>query len=379
MKYFSQSKLDVQSNFFLYSIYIASFVSFFIINKTFYFNIFFESLLILIFLFNFNGKTIKKIVTSFFLLNIAYLSISFLYSVSYNGDNVKDFLLIYKTFIYLIILPFIIDYKILSLKSFLVFFKFIVSLFLAKYIISKLFFDQHRPIVFAENNFELMFLALLLYLYFIVKGKVEFVYQFAIAVIYLLSASISGILILIFVLSVINYRLIKKKSVYVLVALIILTLLAVIVLKERTNGSLDLTTNTRYEFLLIFFNETRDWNVIDFLFGSGRITALSEYACYSQYYWTSGLFSYNNNGQCYSVILHSYLLRVIFDHGILGFLFIILFTIKIIINAGYKYKDALVIIGIAIINGLSVSAFNSIYFITGIVFYLILKRRICSL
>ncbi len=39
------------------------------------------------------------------------------------------------------------------------------------------------------------------------------------------------------------------------------------------------------------------------------------------YYQT--LFSYAGDGRCYSVILHSFIMRVIYDHGIIGFAFLI--------------------------------------------------------
>jgi hypothetical protein len=201
------------------------------------------------------------------------------------------------------------------------------------------------------------------------------VYQIAITAIFLLSGSISGGLILIFVLGVINFKHIKKKTIYIIPFSIVLILFIIIVIKDRTYGTYDITTNTRYEFLLLFINETKNWSIFDLLIGAPRITSLSDYACYSQYRWTAGLFSYEDNGECYSVIFHSYILRVIHDHGILGLLFIVCFIFKIIISAGYKHKTALVIIAIALINGLSVSAFNSIYFVTGLFFFLILNKK----
>tara|TARA_R110001583_G_scaffold142130_2_gene294411 strand:+ start:1195 stop:1965 length:771 start_codon:yes stop_codon:yes gene_type:complete len=240
--------------------------------------------------------------------------------------------------------------------------------------ISTIIFNSNRPILFYENNFELMFLALLLYLYFVLKGKVEFIYQFIIGLTFLLSASISGLIILFFVLFFINYNIIVKKIFYLVPIFVALCLVAASVIAQRTGGEIDLTKNVRFKFLLIFLNETKDWNFFDFLVGSDRISALSREACSSLSYWQS-LFSYKNDGTCYSVILHSYILRVIYDHGVLGLFFIIGYLFKLIKVAKYKSKHAFVIIGVVFINGLSVSSFNSIYFIMGLLFFLVISRQ----
>ncbi|MGS2762733.1 hypothetical protein [Sinomicrobium sp. M5D2P9] len=138
-------------------------------------------------------------------------------------------------------------------------------------------------------------------------------------------------------------------------------------------GALDIEKTDRFKFLMVFVDEIREWSIINYLFGADRITALSAEACSKLGYYQS-LFSYSGDGSCYSVIFHSYILRAIYDHGIIGFILISVFVYFVITLSGFERKQALVIVGIALLNGLSVSSFNSVYFALGISFYLIIDR-----
>lgn len=353
---------------------MVSFIGLLVYSYNPLFNIFFEAFLLLLVFLSLGRVTIKTKIVEIFIVNIAYIVVSLIYAIFFYQDNIKDFLLIYKIFIYLFILTFLIDKTFLSIKRFNLFFKYIVILFFAKYLLSILIFGDRRPTLFYENNFELMLLSLLFYLYFIINGKVKFIYQLLISLTFLLSASISGILILLFILPIINYKLIVEKIVYILPVCILLVIGIVGVLFKRMGGEIDFTTNVRYKFLMRFLDETKNWSFYRYFIGAERISALSEATCRNLGYWKT-LFSYKKDGTCYSVILHSYLLRVIYDHGIIGFLFIISYIVKIFTSAGYSIKNASVILGVVLINGLSVSSFNSIYFIIGIVFFLIIEKN----
>jgi hypothetical protein len=123
----------------------------------------------------------------------------------------------------------------------------------------------------------------------------------------------------------------------------------------------------RYKFMQIFFYETKDWSIFQYMIGAPRITPLSDYAQKALSPWEN-LFSYSGNGDCYSVILHSYLLRVIFDHGIIGLICIIFFTYKILMMSNVNKKIIWVTIAIFMLNGLSVSSFNSVFFPISMIF-----------
>jgi hypothetical protein len=80
------------------------------------------------------------------------------------------------------------------------------------------------------------------------------------------------------------------------------------------------------------------------------------------------LFSRSGNGTCYSVVFHSFLLRAIFDHGILGLVFIIFSAYKLLVVSGVRKGAAVVFVAIVIINGLSVSSFNNLFYAVSTVF-----------
>ncbi|WP_298532305.1 hypothetical protein [uncultured Algibacter sp.] len=189
-----------------------------------------------------------------------------------------------------------------------------------------------------------------------------------------MSKSISGLLILLFVLGMINVKHILKKIYIIIPSILLLGVSVVYVLKDRLGGELDFSKNTRFQFLTVFLKEIENWTFLNYLFGASRITPLSENACRRLGYWQS-LFSYSGDGSCYSVVLHSYIFRVIFDHGFIGLLFICYFVYSIIIRSGFSRTNGLIVLGIVFINGISVSSFNSVYFALGIMFFLIVKKH----
>ncbi|WP_216073902.1 hypothetical protein, partial [Acinetobacter baumannii] len=90
------------------------------------------------------------------------------------------------------------------------------------------------------------------------------------------------------------------------------------------------------------------------------ITALSPESCRSLSFYDV-LFSYSGNGSCYSVILHSYFFRVIFDHGAFGLVLLFSFLAVALRKYGYSKMDVGVVIGILSASALSVSAMNSVF------------------
>jgi hypothetical protein len=256
---------------------------------------------------------------------------------------------------------------------FFYFYRFLLVIFAVKYL-SIFMFSNLRPTLFYENNFELMMLALLFYLYAVLKGEVSVKHQLTVSVIFLISKSISGILILMFVLGMVNRKYLLKKIHLVIPGLVFIGISGLYILKNRLGGELDFTNNVRFKFLTVFLKEIKDWNFINYLFGAPRITNLSIDACEKLGYWQS-LFSYSGDGSCYSVVLHSYIFRAIFDHGFVGLLFISYFVYAIILRSGFSKNDGFTVLGIIFLNGLSVSSFNSVYFAIGILFFLVVKKN----
>ena len=316
---------------------------------------------------------IHKKIFLLFSVSALYFILSAAYILIFTDGYILDFLLIYKFFVYAILLSILFKKQFVSETSFFHFYKFLVAVFALKYFFV-VFFKSSRPTLFFENNFELMLLSLVFYLYYVLKGKVSLKHQVIISVIFLLAQSISGLLILVFVLGMVNIKQILKKIHIVIPGIILLGVGTIYVLKDRLGGELDFRNNDRFKFLTVFLNEIENWDFINYLFGASRITPLSEGACRKLGYWQS-LFSYSGDGSCYSVVLHSYIFRVVFDHGFIGLLFICYFVYSIIIRSGFSRNDGLTVLGIVFINGISVSSFNSIYFVLGIMFFLIVKKN----
>lgn len=336
------------------------------------YNVFFEVfVLLLAFL---NCYKIDKKIIPLMLASVLYLAVSYIYAVTYRDAGILDFFMIYKFFIYAIMLSFFVGKKVIDQEWFSKFFKFLIWIFFFKYIISILVFRNFRPILFYENNYELMLLSLLLYLYYIVNKEVSNKIQIVMTLIFLMSGSKSGLLILLFVLGVINFHYLSKKAHIIIPSVMLLGVLTLEVFRIRMGGTFNIEKIDRFKFLMVFGNEVRDWSLSDFVFGADRITALSSDACAKLGYYQS-LFSYTGDGSCYSVIFHSYILRVIYDHGIMGLIFISLFVFYIVIISGFSKKEGLVVLGIAMLNGLSVSSFNSVYFVIGLIFYLMVRKN----
>lgn len=326
-------------------------------------------LMIMVFL---NLRKIHKKIFFVFSITLLYFFLSVTYILLFTQSNILDFLLIYKFFVYAIFLSIIFKKQIISKEDFFYFYKFLLSVFALKYLAITIF-NSSRPTLFFENNFELMMLALMFYLYYAFKGKVSIRHQVLISIIFVLSKSISGVLILMFVLMMVNIKQILKKIYIIIPGFIALVLAAIYILKDRMGGEIDFSQHTRFRFLIVFLDEIKNWNFSNYLFGAPRISHLSEEACEKLGYWDS-LFSYSGDGTCYSVVLHSYIFRSIFDHGFLGLLFILYFVYTIILRSGFTRNDGLAVLGIVLINGLSVSSFNSVYFAMGMLFYLITKN-----
>jgi hypothetical protein len=360
------------SRILFYSLFIITIVGVIIQSRVTFFNKYFEVFIFLLLALNF--FRINKKMLSVFILSIIYVLVSYVNAVVVKNAHILDFLLIYKFFIYVIPISFLTGKGIIEKSFFIKYFNFLVWAFILKYLISLFFFNDLRPILFHENNYELMFLSMLFYLKYVLKGYHSTVTdQFLLVAIFVLSGSRSALFILLFVLFIVNKKIILKKLHIIAPIAILLILLVIQVFIDRMYGNFDIMSIDRIRFFLLFLEETKTWGFIDYFIGANRITALSQETCNSLIWWDT-LFSYSGNGTCYSVILHSFIFRVIFDHGFLGLFFMMYIIYRAITVSGFSSKNALTLTIIVLINGLSVSSFNSIYFIIGLVFFLVLKN-----
>ena len=217
-----------------------------------------------------------------------------------------------------------------------------------------------RPGLLLENNFELALFC----------GTVAVLYRhmdrsrlWAIALLgalTVLSGSRSGAVAF---LIVALYALIQARSTNVFNRFLLVCLAPILVLiplwifgeRASPNGKID-----RLNFLDVFLQETKGWDIGTWLIGTTPITPLSDAACARLSYYNV-LFSSVGDGSCYSVILHAFVLRVVFDAGLLGLFFAFGVTWYVLRRAGVQFTLAACLILIAFANSLSVSGLNNPY------------------
>ncbi|EME9802031.1 O-antigen ligase family protein [Vibrio alginolyticus] len=315
----------------------------------------------------------RKLTFYFSFVSLVYIIVSYVGTLySFGQVNNVDFFIAYKSFFYIILLSPLVGKSYLSYSCFNYFFCFLIFCFLIKYILSRFVFGNPRPGLLDENNFELLFLLMMFLLSYSSEGKVSFWKLFLVGLIVLISGSRSGILSLLFVVFMMYDKKLTLKGVLAFLVFVVLAAISGFVLMQRLGGGLE--SIDRFLFLQLFINEVSDWNLMRYLFGNFALTPLSFYTCHNLSFFQT-LFSHQDNGTCYSVILHSYILRMIFDHGVLGLVFILTFTYRTLVASGYNLKFCIAVIGLICINGLSVSAFNSVFCFLGLLFMLVTSDR----
>lgn len=294
-----------------------------------------------------------------------YLVFSYLYAVSYRHANVLDFLMIYKSFVYLFFLTFLANKKLMPFLTVNWLGLAMFALFMLKYILLIGLGIEPRPILFMENNFELMFIYTLYLIRYGVNKEKYLHLLLVVGLITLLSLSRASLLMYSVLVLFVIYDSFKKTRVFIIpAAALILAALAYYIFSQRSKSLEDID---RFRFMLVWWSNVKDWSFWQWLVGAERVTPLSEYSCHVMSYFKN-LFSFSKNGTCYSVILHSFLFRVLYDHGILGLIYIIYATYALLRKSRLRTDITLVFIAIVLINGLSVSSFNNLFFAISMVF-----------
>lgn len=217
-----------------------------------------------------------------------------------------------------------------------------------------------RPGLFLENNFEIaLFVGLIVVVYrFLGRGRIYAV--LLMGGLTLLGGSRSGAVAFLFLALFAIFQgrqaniFVKYMKVLLIPALIAIP---VWIFQQRANGA---SRIDRINFLGVFIDETANWSVFNWIFGTVPITPLSPAGCYHLSYY-QGLFSSAGDGSCYSVIFHAFLLRVIFDSGIFGLFIAFGVTWRMMRRANVQFGVAFTLIAVAISNSLSVSGLNNPY------------------
>lgn len=335
----------------------------------------FEILLFFLMFLSFSKLKISRKVKIHTLYYLSYFGFSLLYFAFYERTGkLADFLIIYKSFIYLFMLSFFVGKQILPQVFLRKLFNLLLVLFTLKYILMKIFgFGfQGRPELFTENNFEII---MILILYIGVYSREQCINKkdlFYLSIIFVLSGSRSGIACFFILLFFIDFgRSIKIKLLkYILLAI---CLVGVLIIFFNRLGSQSIEDIDRIKFLFSFISEIKTWQVHNYIFGSSFMTPMSPSTSRALSYYHE-LFSDHSVLLTYSVVLHSFVLRTIFDHGIFGFCSLFYSIWRYLTFCLYTKNEKLIIVLILIATGLSVSSLNSIFVSLSLGLLLITKR-----
>lgn len=235
----------------------------------------------------------------------------------------------------------------------------LIWLTLAKYLLSiALLGFGSRPGLLTENNYELAMLSALLAVVFTRLSRGRYLYLAALAAIVVLSgsrsASVAFLVVVVYAICVAPPRSMLVRYL-ALLGLISVSVVPLLVFSAR-NTILDQLD--RVNFLNVFLAETAVWSPLNWLLGTWPLTELSTSACSSLSYYQL-LFS--ENGSCYSVILHAFLLRVVFDFGVVGLVFAFAALFLLMKWARVRTALAIALSGVALANSASVSGLNTVY------------------
>lgn len=299
---------------------------------------------------------------------VVYLAVVIVFASLSTNSTLSDTAQAYRWVVYMIALVAIAGKELFSSSSITRFGRTLIYLAFLKYFLAKVVFNAtERPGLFIENNFELALFCGIAIILIRINGRQELATVFTLTAITLLSGSRSGVvtLAIVWAFLILSSKLSKvTKALLVSIATPAIAALVFYIFNARyieDGGNID-----RLNFLQHFLYNVESWNLINWLFGTTPMTPLDTATCGSLAYY-SELFSIKADGTCYSVILHAFLLRVVFDAGIVGLAFCTLAPISSMraMTNDWMYIGALV--SIAIVNSFSVSGFNNPYTIIPII------------
>jgi len=125
------------------------------------------------------------------------------------------------------------------------------------------------------------------------------------------------------------------------------------------NRGTNLVNLDRLTFLNLFLDDFDSRSNIRKLFGNWIIEPLNTEICIQLRYYST-LQSNESLGSCYSVVLHSFILRAINDFGVMGAI-LIFYTFAKILQSNLERDSAICFVILALSNSLSVSGLNNVY------------------
>ncbi|HVT66031.1 MAG TPA: hypothetical protein VHD81_12835 [Mycobacteriales bacterium] len=303
---------------------------------------------------------------------LGYFGIKVLFwRTALNPANYLDFIQAYLAYLYAILVALYAGSKAFKRSDAAFLVRFLIPLFATKYILARLLSaglrEGSRPGLFTENNFELVLLLGLFYLAYpaITRGRRWWVAALCIVVV--LSESRCSVVELVVVLAALYVRRDARRLPIYLAGTAVSALAVIYTFQERETGVGGLQSIDRYRFFKSFLFDTHGWHFWTWLFGTRPITPLPDTTCGRLDYYAS-LFSHGDPDKCYSVILHAFALRAVFDQGFIGVLVLIFVLSSAMSVAGAPLRVRLCVWGIGAANAASVSSFNSEFMLIVLLF-----------
>jgi len=296
--------------------------------------------------------------------------------VFFDAKNLVDYLIIIKPLVYLALL-YCLDFKSgIGKRGFTPFVKIIFFLFFVKYLFSVILGLNVRPLLLRENNFELMFIFALYCIFLFSPLKLGRLFHFFVLGIVALSGSKSGLIIYLFLgilYSIYNLG-IKSRSIAIIITITIIIMIGLIT-KLPNSLLLEIQAVDRFAMAVVSWREFQGLSLIEWVLGKPFITPLMTSSCSALYFYP-GLFSHAGDGSCYSVILHMFNFRAIYDYGLLGTLIIWLGVYDIFTRILKDRRMSIIITVTFMLNGFSVSSINSSFFLLTVIVLYIFKKDV---
>jgi len=285
------------------------------------------------------------------------------FAIGLRSVHPYDFMMAYKFLWYLLLLIPFSGRPVLDANQLARLLRICLVSFCAVYL-GKVLIGNSRPTFFTENNFEILLICLLFISAQIANDGVKFLDIGLLLAVAVLSGSRSGAaLAALVVLLSFDYRKLKSGSaLLVLFGGVAAVFAMAYVFMTRTSGGIE--SIDRYNFLLGLLEATKGWSFFDFMVGAPRVSALPPIVC-SRLSFYEALFSYSGDGTCYSVVLHSFVMRILFDHGVIVMVAVGALIWSLLKGANWRSKAGVLMLLVA--NGLSVSSINSVYAALGLV------------
>lgn len=307
-----------------------------------------------------SAYTISAVIFAYVALDLLVLYVFTMNNAGrFTGGLFTDFLYSDKYFLYVMLLGIFASSRVVEGRTV----KVLLMMFLAgcfiKYGYSRILYSGERPRLLLENNYELMMVLILFVMYTAVErwhSRRPSHYLVALlGFIVVLSGSRSALVAFVPVLVLLYAKPTARHFVLLLVMIPPAFYVVVTVFQSRigASGRID-----RLQFLGIFLDELDDFRFWNYLIGLKPLSPLNPQSCQQVAYYKS-LFSAQENGECYAPVLHSYVLRALHDHGVIGTVLPFVAVAMFLRGRQFSVGERACLIGIALLCGFSVAGIGA--------------------